>query len=106
MTEVYAQLREELLSGAFEPDRPISQIKLAHRLGISRTPLREALRMLQRDRLISSEPNRQVRARRSRSPTSRSSTRRASRSRRSRCESRCRAARAPTSTTSSTPSAR
>lgn len=62
MTEVYAQLREELLSGAFEPDRPISQIKLAHRLGISRTPLREALRMLQRDGLISSEPNRQVRA--------------------------------------------
>ena len=58
--QIYVRLREEILAGAFQPDKPISQIKLAERLGVSRTPLREALRMLQRDGLIHSEPNRRV----------------------------------------------
>jgi DNA-binding GntR family transcriptional regulator len=58
---IYEQLREQILDGAFDPATPISQIKLAESLGVSRTPLREALRMLQRDGLIYSEPNRRVR---------------------------------------------
>jgi DNA-binding GntR family transcriptional regulator len=58
---IYEQLRERILDGAFDPATPISQIKLAESLGVSRTPLREALRMLQRDGLIYSEPNRRVR---------------------------------------------
>jgi DNA-binding GntR family transcriptional regulator len=58
---VYERLREQILDGAFDPEIPISQIKLAESLGVSRTPLREALRMLQRDGLIDSEPNRRVR---------------------------------------------
>jgi DNA-binding GntR family transcriptional regulator len=59
--QVYEQLRREILDGAFSPDQPISQIKLAERLGVSRTPLREALRNLQSEGLILSEPNRRVR---------------------------------------------
>ena len=59
--QVYDQLRHEILNGRFEADEPISQIKLAERLGVSRTPLREALRMLQSEGLILSEPNRRVR---------------------------------------------
>jgi DNA-binding GntR family transcriptional regulator len=58
---VHERLREAILHGEFDPDMPISQVKLAARLGVSRTPLREALRMLQREGLIDSAPNRRVR---------------------------------------------
>lgn len=39
----------------------ISQVALAARLGVGRTPLREALRMLQRERLVDAEYNRRIR---------------------------------------------
>jgi len=58
---VHDRLRTAILRGEFDPTVPLSQVKLAARLGISRTPLREALRMLQREGLIDSEPNRRVR---------------------------------------------
>jgi DNA-binding GntR family transcriptional regulator len=58
---VHARLRDGILHGEFDPRVPISQVQLAQRLGVSRTPLREALRMLQREGLIDSEPNRRVR---------------------------------------------
>src|SRR5438034_4316596 len=58
---VHDRLRRAILRGEFDPRVPISQVQLAARLGVSRTPLREALRMLQREGLIDSEPNRRVR---------------------------------------------
>src|SRR4029450_7418811 len=58
---VDARLREAILRGELDPRMPISQVQLAARLGVSRTPLREALRMLQREGLIDSPPNRRVR---------------------------------------------
>lgn len=58
---VYATLRANILRGELDADAPISQVQLARQLGVSRTPLREALRMLQREGLIESEPNRRVR---------------------------------------------
>jgi DNA-binding GntR family transcriptional regulator len=58
---VHNRIRDGILRGEFDPRVPISQVQLAARLGVSRTPLREALRMLQREGLIESEPNRRVR---------------------------------------------
>lgn len=58
---VYDELRERILLGRFDPRLPISQVQLARELGVSRTPLREALRMLQAEGLILSEANRRVR---------------------------------------------
>jgi DNA-binding GntR family transcriptional regulator len=61
MQAVYAQLRHEILSGRFEAGIPFSQVKLAQRLGVSRTPLREALRLLEREGLVETSHNRRSR---------------------------------------------
>jgi len=59
--QVYARVRSAILNGELEAGSVMSQVSLAESLGISRTPLREALRQLQGERLIESEPNRRVR---------------------------------------------
>jgi DNA-binding GntR family transcriptional regulator len=59
--DVYARVREAILDGELAPGAVMSQVALADELGISRTPLREALRMLQSERLVEAEPNRRVR---------------------------------------------
>jgi DNA-binding GntR family transcriptional regulator len=59
--QAYARLREAILHGQLAPGRVVSQVQLARELGVSRTPLREAVRMLQREGLISGEANRMVR---------------------------------------------
>jgi DNA-binding GntR family transcriptional regulator len=58
---VHRQLRQAILRGELAPGAEMSQVQLAHELGVSRTPLREALRMLQREGLIEAEANRRVR---------------------------------------------
>jgi DNA-binding GntR family transcriptional regulator len=57
---VHDQLRSEILTGNI-PSGETSQADLARRLDVGRTPLREAIRMLQREGLVISEPNRRVR---------------------------------------------
>ena len=59
--QVYARMRNAILDGELAPGSVMSQVSLAQQLGISRTPLREALRMLQGEGLIDSEPRRRVR---------------------------------------------
>jgi len=56
-----SHLRELILGGSLQPGLVISQVELARSLGVSRTPLREALRMLQEEGLIEAEPNRRAR---------------------------------------------
>lgn len=57
---LFEELREEILSGALPEGAVLSQVKLAERFGVNRTPLREALRMLQREGLIDAQYNRRV----------------------------------------------
>jgi DNA-binding GntR family transcriptional regulator len=59
--EVYTRLHEMLLDGEIPPGTPISQVKLARRMGVSTTPLREAMRLLQADGLLVAEHNRRPR---------------------------------------------
>lgn len=49
---VYGTLRDEIVSGAIQPGSPLREIALASRFGVSRTPVREALRRLEQDRLL------------------------------------------------------
>jgi DNA-binding GntR family transcriptional regulator len=56
-----AHLRQLILEGQLAPGSVISQVELASALGVSRTPLREAMRMLQEEGLIEAEPNRRAR---------------------------------------------
>ncbi len=58
---VHAYLRECILDGTLAPGTKLSQVTLAKQLGISRTPLREVLRMLQEEGLVETEPNQRTR---------------------------------------------
>ena len=58
---LYTRLRTMILDGVFPPGSMLSQVKLAASLGVSRIPLREALRMLQKEGLIEAEHNQRAR---------------------------------------------
>ena len=58
---VYRRVREAILDGELPPGDTMSQVVLAQEIGVSRTPLREALRMLQGEGLVEAQPNRRVR---------------------------------------------
>lgn len=58
---LYKRLRTMILNGVFPPGSMLSQVKLAESLGVSRIPLREALRMLQKEGLIEAEHNQRAR---------------------------------------------
>lgn len=55
---VYDVLREEILSLSLPPGRPIDEVHLAERFGMSRTPIREALVRLAAEGLVETLPNR------------------------------------------------
>jgi DNA-binding GntR family transcriptional regulator len=61
IAQVYEHLRRRILDGALPPGMVLSQVQIARQLGVSRTPLREALRLLQEERLVLAEHNHRVR---------------------------------------------
>ena len=58
---IHQRVRQAILSGDIPAGAQISQVRLAEELGVSRIPLREALRLLEREGLVGSEVNKRVR---------------------------------------------
>ena len=54
----YAALRDEILEWRLQPGTVLAEVEQAARLGISRTPLREALARLSADGLVEALPGR------------------------------------------------
>ena len=56
--KVFQQLKNSILAGEFENGAELREIALAKKLGVSRTPVREALRQLEQEELVEIYPNR------------------------------------------------
>src|SRR5215510_8930246 len=61
VNDIHLALRRLILEGTFAPGTVLSQIQLVKRLDVGRTPLREALRMLQQEGLIVAARNKRPR---------------------------------------------
>ena len=51
--EVYARLKQAIIEGQLPPGEHLIETKLAERFGVSRVPVREAIRSLERENLVS-----------------------------------------------------
>ncbi len=56
--EVYKELEHSILDGTFQAGDSLIETKLSEQLGVSRTPIREALRQLEHEELVRTVPNR------------------------------------------------
>lgn len=57
---VYQTLRKAILTNQFQPGERLMEMKLASQLGVSRTPVREAIHLLENESLVKVEPHRGV----------------------------------------------
>lgn len=57
---IHRHLRDEIVSGRLAPGTELSQVKLAVDFAVSRGPVREALRLIEREGLIDARPNHRV----------------------------------------------
>ena len=58
--DVYVRLRDAIVDGTFAPGEQLRDAELASWLGVSRTPIREALQRLARDKLVNILPRRGI----------------------------------------------
>ena len=58
--QVYNVLREAIVNGEFMPDEKLTELEIAEHLSVSRTPVREAFRMLEQEELITIIPQQGV----------------------------------------------
>jgi DNA-binding GntR family transcriptional regulator len=57
-TTVYEKLKKKIIDGSLQPGSPINENEYAKDLKVSKTPIREALRQLERERLVENIPGR------------------------------------------------
>lgn len=57
---IFNQIQADILNGVYEPGESLTETKLSEELGVSRTPVREALRKLELEGLVQSIPNKGV----------------------------------------------
>lgn len=55
---VFNALRQAIIEGEFQPGERLMEVTLANKLGVSRTPVREAIRMLELEGLVVMVPKR------------------------------------------------
>lgn len=55
---VYEQLKMQILTGKITPGTRMMEVELADEMGVSRTPIREAIRKLEKEGLVTIEPRR------------------------------------------------
>lgn len=56
-SKVFIQLQNDILNGLYQPGDNLIETKLSEELGVSRTPVREAIRQLELEGLVQSIPN-------------------------------------------------
>jgi len=56
-THVYKQIEQAILDGDMAPGTSLAEVKLSQELGVSRTPVREALMQLEMEGLVKTVPN-------------------------------------------------
>src|SRR5262245_22881865 len=59
--QAYARLRDAILDGTLEPGEQLKDAEIADWLGLSRTPIREAVARLEEYGLVETAPNRYTR---------------------------------------------
>ncbi|MBQ0079028.1 MAG: GntR family transcriptional regulator [Eubacterium sp.] len=55
---VYEELKMQILTGAIIPGTRMMEVELAEQMGVSRTPIREAIRKLEKEGLVTIRPRR------------------------------------------------
>lgn len=55
---VYEELKMQILTGKIAPGARLMEVELAESMGVSRTPVREAIRKLEKEGLVTIEPRR------------------------------------------------
>lgn len=55
---VYEELKRQILMGKITPGMRMMEVELAEEMGVSRTPVREAIRKLEKEGLVTIEPRR------------------------------------------------
>lgn len=59
-SQVFNKIQDDIINGRYEPGDSLVETKLAEELGVSRTPVREAIRQLELEGLVTYIPNKGV----------------------------------------------